>query len=92
MNTRKRTQQVDLGKCPNCSALLRPNSYGTIPLKGVGSSLEEDLIVCNNCLSKPEILSPEVISENLSLAEVKWEEGDIQIAVSAVQAYKDSKI
>lgn len=96
MKTNRRVKEkkfVELGKCPNCGALLRSGSYGTIPFKDCKSelsTLEEGLVICNNCLTNPESLLPETIKESLNVAEAKWEDEDIDLAVTAVQVYKDA--
>ena len=83
------------GNCPNCGSLLQEGSYGTIPFKDDSlnpGAIEEDLVICSSCLENSESLSPDVIGENLRKAEIKWEEKDILLVVSAVQAYKDIKL
>lgn len=91
----KKKKFTELGKCPNCGSLLQNGSYGTIPFKDdelKPGAMEEDLVVCDSCLKNFENLSPKIIGENLRSAETKWEEGDIVLAMSAVERYKDAKL
>lgn len=94
MSASRKDKKSELGNCPNCNLPLREGHYGTIPLKDDDSVLkfQEGLVICSPCLEKPERLSPENIRKSLEEDEIKWDEGDITIAMSAVEAYKKSKI
>jgi hypothetical protein len=92
LNKKKRKKNVLLGNCPNCGLPMYDGLYGSIPMKETISSakVQETLMLCKSCLSLPEGLSPDKIGENLLNLKL-WEKEDVDLAVSAVQQYKDSK-